>query len=419
MPQSPEQIPDQPQEAETLSSALVEAPTVAAFVETPTDVGVVDAPTDVGVVETPTDVGVVETSGSAPIAAASPKPLDLDPAFCAALIKQQFPALFGDTHKPIKLRIQADIQASLPGVFSKPVLSGFLHRYTGSTPYLIALTRSQQRFDLFGEPAGELAAEHVEAAKLELERRRQLRQQRIEQERAKRPPREQVPARPQGALAGAAQDGVPRQANDRPQQERANDRPQQERANDRSAGRAPGRKAGATSLPDGTNTTHNMRVQIQMPLSAQRAPLAMRHWHPVPGPSQRTDHRSTRVADNPIAARIARRKQDAAQDKAPVPWLITAHALTAVHDPTMTRDPTEARGQPARQSTCHAPRPTTTRATTCAVTLATTHAATFATTRAQHHALRRPTHATATNISPPTPPARPAQSCCATSNRRR
>ena len=67
MPQSPEQNPDQPQEVEAVSIVLVEAPT------------------DVAVVETPTDVGVVETSDSAPTAAASPKPLDLDPAFCAAL----------------------------------------------------------------------------------------------------------------------------------------------------------------------------------------------------------------------------------------------------------------------------------------------------------------------------------------------
>ena len=183
----------------------------------------------------------------------------------------------------------------------------------------------------------------------------------------------------------------------------------------RSAALAPGRKAGATSLPDQAKTTHNMRVQIQRRLSDPRAPLVMRPRHPVHGPSQRTGQRSTRVDSPSIAARIARRKQSAAQAKAPVPCLIAAHALTAVHGPTRVRDLTEARGQPARPPTCPAPHPTTTRATF----RATTRAVTLVTTHAQHHALRRPTLATATNTSPPTLPARPAPSCCGTTSKRR
>ena len=123
---------------------------------------------------------------TAPAAAAPVKPADLDPAACAALLKKSFPALFTGTPKPIKLRIQADIQARMPGVFSKPSLSGFLRRHTGSTSYLIALSRAKHRFDLDGQPEGELSAEHRDAAVQELERRRNVQHERRAQEDAER-----------------------------------------------------------------------------------------------------------------------------------------------------------------------------------------------------------------------------------------
>lgn len=129
-----------------------------------------------------TDVAVA----AAPVAPAASKPADLDPAACAALLKKSFPALFTGAPKPIKLRIQADIQARMPGVFSKPALSGFLRRYTGSTSYLIALTRAKTRFDLDGQADGELSAEHRDAAVQELERRRSLQHERRAQEDAER-----------------------------------------------------------------------------------------------------------------------------------------------------------------------------------------------------------------------------------------
>ena len=102
----------------------------------------------------------IEVTPSTEQAAAPAKPRDLDPAACTALLKKSFPALFTGAPKPIKLRIQADIQARMPGVFSKPALSGFLRRYTGSTSYLIALTRAKNRFDLDGQADGELTEEH-------------------------------------------------------------------------------------------------------------------------------------------------------------------------------------------------------------------------------------------------------------------
>jgi len=119
-------------------------------------------------------------------AAEAPAAATLDPVACAAQLKLRFPALFSGAPKPIKLRIQADIQERAPGVFTRQALSAFLRRHTGSTSYLIALTRSSQRYDLDGQAAGELSEEHRQAAAQELARRRQLRQEREEREASER-----------------------------------------------------------------------------------------------------------------------------------------------------------------------------------------------------------------------------------------
>jgi sRNA-binding protein len=97
----------------------------------------------------------------------------LTPAECAQALKARFPALFAGPAKPLKLRIQADIQARAPGVFTKQSLSGFLRRHTGSTGYLIALTRAPQRLDLDGQASEAVSEEHRLAAQEELARRRQ------------------------------------------------------------------------------------------------------------------------------------------------------------------------------------------------------------------------------------------------------
>lgn len=94
---------------------------------------------------------------------------------CAEQLRQRFPALFAGAPKPVKLRIHADIQQRAPGVFTKAALSAFLRRHTGRTGYLIALTRAPHRFDLDGAPAGEITAEHRQAALQELQRRHTLR----------------------------------------------------------------------------------------------------------------------------------------------------------------------------------------------------------------------------------------------------
>lgn len=103
-------------------------------------------------------------------------------AACAEQLKALFPALFTGAPKPVKLRIQADIQERAPGQFSKQQLSAFLRRHTGSTAYLNAVIKSTHRFDLDGQEAGEITAEHKQVARDELTRRRAKHQERQAQE---------------------------------------------------------------------------------------------------------------------------------------------------------------------------------------------------------------------------------------------
>ncbi|MEW6707288.1 MAG: ProQ/FinO family protein [Pseudomonadota bacterium] len=121
------------------------------------------------------------SSSPAPIA-----PPELSMAECAERLKALFPALFGAEAKPVKLKIQADIQQRAPGQFTKQALSAFFRRYTGSTAYLIALTKSAHRFDLDGQPAGEISDEHRKVAADELTRRRANHRAKREQEQAQR-----------------------------------------------------------------------------------------------------------------------------------------------------------------------------------------------------------------------------------------
>jgi ProP effector len=111
----------------------------------------------------------------------TPAPPTKSPEAAAERLKALFPALFGGAPKPIKLRIQADIEARAPGQFSKAVLTAFLRRHTATNAYLKALVREPQRIDLDGQPAGEISDEHREAAKKALADRRE-RQQAREQE---------------------------------------------------------------------------------------------------------------------------------------------------------------------------------------------------------------------------------------------
>jgi sRNA-binding protein len=139
---------------------------------------------------------------SLPVAAAAPEPAPADDAVvaeqpagpiapaaqedCGPQLKKLYPALFSNPPKPLKLRIQADIQARSPGSFTKPQLSAFLRRYTGSHAYLNALVKATHRFDLDGNPGDELSDEHRNAANEELARRRANTQARIALENEQR-----------------------------------------------------------------------------------------------------------------------------------------------------------------------------------------------------------------------------------------
>lgn len=127
-----------------------------------------------------TELAAAQTQQGGPVAAT------LSPAECAQRLKQLFPALFGGAPKPLKLRIQADIQERAPGVFSKQVLSAFFRRYTGSTSYLLACSKAKHRFDLDGAPAGEFSDEHRQIAVQELARRRAVQDERRELEENQR-----------------------------------------------------------------------------------------------------------------------------------------------------------------------------------------------------------------------------------------
>jgi hypothetical protein len=121
-----------------------------------------------------------------PAPAAPGAPVPMSPAECAQQLKRRFPALFGGAVKPLKLRIQVDIQERAPGVFSKQTLSACFRRHTGSTSYLIAVTKAPNRFDLDGQPAGEITDEHRKVAQDELTRRRGNQEERRQLEEQQR-----------------------------------------------------------------------------------------------------------------------------------------------------------------------------------------------------------------------------------------
>jgi ProP effector len=126
---------------------------------------------------------VAEVAEAAETVAAPPEAApsnELSPAACGAKLAELFPALFVAPNapgpvKPIKLRIHTDIHARAPGVFTRRVLGIFFSRYTTTNAYLKALVApGAQRFDLDGQPAGEIAEEHRAAAVEEIDRRRAI-----------------------------------------------------------------------------------------------------------------------------------------------------------------------------------------------------------------------------------------------------
>lgn len=272
---------DSPAPAALNPAAPTDAPTppeTAAVTETaPPETGAADA----AAADTPSEAPAeapAEAAAQPPGAAKAPREsVDLDAV--AAALKQHFPALFGAAPKPLKLRIQTDIQQRAPGQFSKRALGVFFHRYTTSTNYLIALTQATQRFDLDGQPAGELSEEHRTLAQQEVERRRALRREReaqfkpqartpaAERGERQRPPRSQQNGAPRAeAPAGSAPADAPAARTDRPPRGERPPRPAPAGGEAR-----PARPQQRTDRPGERNERGNARGE-----SAPRGPRAER-----------------------------------------------------------------------------------------------------------------------------------------------
>lgn len=171
----------------------------------------------------PADALSAQAPAAATLAATAVSVPDLSVPDCAARLAELFPALFAaQPPRPLKLRIQADIQQRAPGVFTKRALSAFLHRFTTGNPYLKAMAESSERFDLDGHSAGALDDVHKQAAIAELQRRRALRDERRAAERsAQRPAKPAVPPPLRDPQATpAAQEQSPRPPQRRPQSQR-------------------------------------------------------------------------------------------------------------------------------------------------------------------------------------------------------
>jgi ProP effector len=160
----------------------------------------------------------------------APAAADLSPAACGARLAELFPALFAAPGapgpvKPIKLRIHADIHARAPDLFSKRVLGLFFSRYTTTNAYLKALVNAPSRFDLDGAPAGEIAAEHRQAASEELARRHALAAERRAAQRPQPPRREATGAEGSDATQGERRGARTEGRRGPPPGDRAKDRP--------------------------------------------------------------------------------------------------------------------------------------------------------------------------------------------------
>lgn len=114
------------------------------------------------------------------------------PAAEARALLQQLSATFSVFRecKPLALRIDASIRERMPEIERK-LLRSALRMHTASTRYLKAVERSQARFDLDGEAAGEVTAEQREHAATTLKERfatqaRQQKEKRVAEEAEKR-----------------------------------------------------------------------------------------------------------------------------------------------------------------------------------------------------------------------------------------
>jgi hypothetical protein len=109
-----------------------------------------------------------------------------DPAFIAArtaLVEElcrRWPTVFHHRGvivpaKPLKLGIHHDVMGRWPDLDRK-LLSAAMGYYCGSNGYLAALRPGAIRYDLDGQPSGEVSAEHAASAKARCKARKTRRQ---------------------------------------------------------------------------------------------------------------------------------------------------------------------------------------------------------------------------------------------------
>src|SRR5262249_17742542 len=144
---APEATPVVPGATEAMSAAAAaqETTPVAQTADTPTQAPADTADAPEAVPAVPAQAEAAAPAAVEAIEAAAPEAAEAEPdapeaqAGAAAdtpgqvdagpQLKAMFPALFSNPPKPLKLRIQADIQQRAPGTFTRPQLSAFLRRY--------------------------------------------------------------------------------------------------------------------------------------------------------------------------------------------------------------------------------------------------------------------------------------------------
>lgn len=90
-------------------------------------------------------------------------------------LAQWYPALFGDTLKPLKRGIFQDLMTAHGDAVPEADLKTALALHTRSTRYLSAVASGQARHDLAGQPVEDVAPDQWHHALIEVFRRRQAR----------------------------------------------------------------------------------------------------------------------------------------------------------------------------------------------------------------------------------------------------
>jgi len=94
-----------------------------------------------------------------------------------AQLAAAYPTLFGETPRPLKRGIYADLLAAQGGTLDAEGLKAALALHTRSTRYLSSVAAGMARHDLQGRAVEAMAPEHVLHALLEVHKRRQGRSQ--------------------------------------------------------------------------------------------------------------------------------------------------------------------------------------------------------------------------------------------------